>query len=55
MKIKLKDDRVFRTTVEGQDIRVGAVPVDVKDSIGKALLKDFPQILEQAPKKPEEG
>ena len=55
MKIKLKDEKVFRTTVEGQDIRVGAMPVDVKDSIGKALLKDFPQILEKVPGKPEEG
>lgn len=54
MWIKLRDEKGFRTTVEGQDIRVGTLPVEVKDSIGKALLKDFPQILESAKEPAEE-
>lgn len=52
MWIKLKENRAFRSTVEGEDIKVGYEPVKVKDSIGKYLLDNFPQILEET-KKPE--
>jgi len=54
MWIRLKENRAFRSTVEGEDIRVGMEPVEVKDSIGKYLLKSFPVYLELAPKKSEE-
>ena len=47
MEIKLKDNRVFRTTVDGEDIRVGNKPTEVSDKIGKYLLESFPTILEE--------
>lgn len=53
MWIRLKQDRAFRSTVEGEDIRVGMEPVEVKTSVGKYLLENFPAYLEQAPKKSE--
>ena len=54
MWIRLKENRAFRSTVEGEDIRVGMQPVEVKNSIGEYLLENFPVYLELAPKKPEE-
>lgn len=53
MEIKLKDNKIFRTTVEGQDIKVGAEPVKVKDSIGQYLIESFPQIVEEVKTKKE--
>ena len=53
MKIKLKDNKIFRSTVEGEDIRVGAEPVEVKESTGRYLLENFSDILEKA-KNPKE-
>lgn len=56
MKIKLKANKVFRTTVDiggtPEDVIVGGEPVEVSDKAGKYLLETFPQILELA-KKPE--
>ena len=54
MKIRLKESRAFRSTVEGEDIRVGSESVEVKDSIGKYLLENFPAYLELAPEEIEE-
>ncbi len=47
MKIRLKENRVFRTTVDGDDIKVGAEPVEVTEQAGKYLLESFPDILEK--------
>lgn len=47
MKIKLKAERVYRNTVEGEDIIIGGEAVEVKDSIGEYLLENFPLQLEQ--------
>jgi len=46
MKIKLKENRIFRSTVDGEDIRVGNQPTEVSDKVGKYLLESFPAILE---------
>ena len=46
MKIKLKDNLIFRSTVDGEDIRVGNQPTTVSDKTGEYLLKSFPVILE---------
>lgn len=50
MEIKLKDNRIFRTTVDGEDIRVGDKPTKVSDKTGKYLLESFPTILEKVKK-----
>ena len=50
MEIKLKDNRIFRTTVNGKDIRVGNKPTKVDDETGKYLLESFPAILEKVGK-----
>lgn len=53
MKIKLRDNKIFRSTVDGEDIKIGAEPVEVKESTGKYLLENFPQILEEVKTKKE--
>lgn len=46
MYIKLKDDRVFKNTVDGVYVEVGGEPVKVDDKTGKYLLDNFPDKLE---------
>jgi hypothetical protein len=47
MLIKLKGNRVYRNTVEGEDIIVGGEPKEVKDSIGQYILDNFPNEIEK--------
>ena len=46
MKIQLKE--VFRNTVDGVYVEVGGEPVDVPVKVGKYLLDNFPDKLEEA-------
>jgi hypothetical protein len=48
MQIKLKDDLVFRNTVDGVYVEVGAEPVEVDEKTGKYLLEHFSSKLEKA-------
>ncbi|MCJ7829306.1 MAG: hypothetical protein MUP81_06170 [Dehalococcoidia bacterium] len=48
MYIKLKDDRVFKNTVDGVYVEVGGESVKVDDKTGKYLLDSFPDRLEKA-------
>ncbi len=46
MEIKLKDDRVFKNTVDGTYVEVGGESVEVDDKVGQYLLDSFPDRLE---------
>lgn len=45
MKIKLKD--VFRNTVDGVYVEVGGEAVEVDIKVGRYLLENFPDRLEE--------
>jgi hypothetical protein len=53
MKIRLKDDRVFKNTVDGVYVEVGGESVEVDDKTGQYLLKSFSDRLELASPKTE--
>ena len=46
MKLRLKDNHVFRNTVDGVYIEIGREPVEVDDKVGQYLLENFPAIVE---------
>jgi len=46
MKLKLKDDRVFKNTVDGVYVEIGGEPVEVDNKVGQYLLDNFPDKLE---------
>jgi hypothetical protein len=46
MKLKLKDDKVFRNTVDGVYVEIGGESVEVDDKVGQYLLDNFPAMVE---------
>ena len=46
MKLKLRDDKVFKNTVDGVYVEIGGESVEVDDKIGQYLLKIFPGWVE---------
>lgn len=50
MKIQLKDNHVFKNTVDGVYVEVGGESVEVSDKVGQYLLKSFPDRLEVSTK-----
>lgn len=51
MKLKLKDDRIFRNTVDGVAVEIGGGSVEVDDKIAQYLLKHFPAMVEKDERK----
>ena len=51
MKIRLKDDKVFRNTVDGVYVEVGGESVEVNDKVGQYLLRTFPGWVEASAEK----
>ena len=46
MKLKLRDDKVFKNTVDGVYVEIGGESVEVDDKVGQYLLENFPAIVE---------
>jgi hypothetical protein len=46
MKLKLKDDKVFKNTIDGVYVEIGGESVEVDDKVGQYLLDNFPAIVE---------
>ncbi len=47
MKIKLKDDHIFKNIVDGVCVEIGGEFTEVDDKIGRYLLEFFPDKLEE--------
>ena len=47
MQLKLKDNHVFRNTVDGVYVEVGGGSVEVDVKVGRYLLENFPDRLEE--------
>ena len=46
MKLKLKDDKVFKNTVDGVYVEIGGESVEVDNKVGQYLLDNFPGVVE---------
>ena len=46
MKLRLKDNHVFRNTVDGVYIEIGGESTEVNDKVGQYLLENFPGWVE---------
>ena len=53
MKLKLKDDKVFKNTVDGVYVEIGGESVEVDDKVGRYLLEYFPGWVEVSTKQVE--
>ena len=53
MKIRLKENHIFRNTVDGVYVEVGGESVEVDDKVGQYLLKYFPGWVEASTKQVE--
>jgi len=47
MRLKLKDDKIFKNTVDGVYIEIGGESVEVDDKVGQYLLKNFQGWIEE--------
>lgn len=46
MKLRLKDNHIFKNTVDGVGVEIGGESVEVDDKVGQYLLEYFPDWVE---------
>ena len=53
MRLKLRDDKVFKNTIDGIYVEIGGESVEIDDKVGQYLLKYFPGWVEVSTKQVE--
>ncbi len=46
MKLRLKDNHIFKNTVDGVGVEIGGESVEVDNKVGQYLLENFPDWVE---------